>query len=205
MIQNFLKACFCRGTYRVKAVMTRIAVISRCRRGQAIVESLLAVIVLCIIFCGLFQVSLMFTAREIINHSSACGARAKTVGFNQWMVNKVVKVAAIPNAGKMTIPDMGGSDFSGEAQLAIEQARIPYFLASDTYYQSRNILDYENWDTIIVNSMNADYTMVDSSILQDYPLWVPLHDLFYNDDSIEIIGESSIENHCDLYINDMNW
>ena len=53
---------------------------------------------ICVIFMGIFQVSQLAVAREVLHHAAARGARARSVGFNAFMVQKSVRVAAIPNA-----------------------------------------------------------------------------------------------------------
>ena len=72
--------------------------------GQSLVESCLVIALISFIFMGLFQISRLSAAREVLQHAAARAARARTVGFNAWMVPKVVRVAAIPNAGRMTEP-----------------------------------------------------------------------------------------------------
>ena len=75
------------------------------RAGQSLVESCLVIGLTCLLFFGLLQISQLFAAREVLYHAAARGARAKTVGFNRWMVTKAVRVGAIPNAGRMLVPE----------------------------------------------------------------------------------------------------
>ena len=70
------------------------------RGGQAMLETLLVMLVLCLLFFGLLQVALVFNAREVLHHSAARAARARAVGFNDWMTTKAQRVAAIPNSGR---------------------------------------------------------------------------------------------------------
>jgi hypothetical protein len=136
------------------------------RSGQAILETCLAMLLICLLFAGLVQVSQLFAARDILQHAATSGARAKTVGFNQWMVEKVIKVAAIPNSGKMLAPSFThsaaltariqdsthtglwdyvvGATPSSE-QYAIERARIPAYLGSWNRGRAAYELDYERW------------------------------------------------------------
>jgi hypothetical protein len=37
-------------------------------------------------------------------------------------------------------------------------------------------------------------------VRQDYPLRTPMHTAFFADDSVELEGESEIENHHPLYL-----
>jgi hypothetical protein len=205
------------------------------RDGQSLIETCLAMLVICVVFAGLMQISQIFAAREILQHAAMRGARAKTVGFNQWMVKKVVRVASIPNAGKMLTPQFDNTDASLERLIAtntpgglwmsvlgrnpssiqynIEKGRIPNYLASDNEAGSSSILDYEDWDTIHEN-IDASALGSDSDALspplhvrieQDYPLWVHWHEAFYDANTLALKADSYLENHYPLYLNDMGW
>ncbi len=212
--------------------------------GQALIESCLAIALICLIFFGLLQISQLFAAREVLFHSAARAARAKTVGFNRFMVSKSARVAAIPNSGHMITPDYERGDQqlqtmietmrAGELwdatltgrhnemgdvtpssrQAGIERARIPNYLASHNWATARNILDYEYWEAgepngihLSLPSGGTSNSLLSVSVRQRYPMWVPLHRVFYapDDDAVTIEGISSIEKHYDLYINDYDW
>ena len=134
------------------------------------VESLVMMLVICQLFFGLFQLAHGFANREILRHAAARAARARTVGFNHWMVTKVMRVAAIPNAGRMLQPEETFVDAplrqavdtlgpgalwdwalaaTPDASRAVfERARIPDYLASENSARASYILDYERWDDI---------------------------------------------------------
>ncbi len=159
---------------------------------------------ICLIFFGLFQVSQLAAAREILNHAAARGARAKTVGFNEFMVTKVVRVASIPIAGKMiqpaytntdtTLPDMVETLSPGElwdevlsgsytdtALQDLETGRIPEYLGTDSPLYASYVLDYEDWDAIntyFPGEVPGD-TIIDITVSMDYPLRIPMHRTFY--------------------------
>lgn len=180
---------------------------------------------ICLIFMGLLQISHLFAAREILHHAAARAARARTVGFNQFMVNKAARVAAIPVAGKMLEPAFVNEDMTlrnmiatlkpgalwsaaleaqpVSAQYNLERARIPEYLASENGARALHILDYSNWDSIAV----SDSTTILDPVIHinarlDYPLWAPMHRTFYAADTVELTGESYLENHYPLYIDE---
>lgn len=183
---------------------------------------------------GLLQISEIFAAREILNHAAARGARARTVGFNSWMVEKAIRVASIPNAGKLTSPDFDNDDIAlqqmvvnlrpGELweqalraspsslQYNLERARIPEYMASYNRPRAGHILDYENWDTIRTDhgiaaepESGSSASLINVRVFQNYPLWVPMHRAFYRGDSINLSAEFTMESHYGLYIDDMFW
>jgi hypothetical protein len=211
------------------------------RAGQSMIETCLAVMMIGVIFAGLVQVSQIFAASEVLQHAALCAARAKTVGFNAWMVKKSMLAAAIPNSGKMLVPDYqnvngvlendaktGRPGSSGaiwdyalraspsSSQSAIEQARIPSYLASADQGQANAELNYADWDD---SSQNKIISVIDGETLgasggasvihvnlsQDYPLWTYWHESFYASDTIKLSADSYLENHYPLYIDDKGW
>jgi hypothetical protein len=141
------------------------------RTGQSLVESCLAVAVICLVFMGLLQIALLLTGREVMVRAAERGARARTVGFNWWMVYKVVRAAAIPNAGKMLVPGYNNPGIDLRNRMArekpgeiwasavaaqpssgqfeqVERGLIPQYLDSWNDPRARNILHYERWDDV---------------------------------------------------------
>ena len=161
------------------------------RDGQSLIETCLAMLVICLVFAGLMQISQIFAAKEILQHAAARGARAKTVGFNQWMVQKVVRVASIPNAGKMLVPPFDYADPRIEQMLAtnpgvlwmnvvrvipssiqygIEKGRIPDYLDSDDEGIANHVLKYEYWDTRYTIDADIDATVFGSGSGASIPI-----------------------------------
>ncbi len=152
---------------------------ARRRSGQAMVESMIVILVVCFLLFSLLELARGFAGREILRHSAARAARARTVGFNHWMCTKVMRVAAIPNAGKMLEPsyasftdeelrDALASKRPGELwdwsltanprsdRGATEAARIPDYLASEHEARAQYILDYEGWKDIHADGLGGD-------------------------------------------------
>ena len=174
---------------------------ARRRSGQALIESCIVVLLLCLICFGLLQISRFFAAQEIMDYASARGARARTVGFNQFMVFKAVRVGTIPSAGALEFPSVDGGP---SAQHDVEQARIPLYLGAERHGNLSGILDYEAWDDIQFSHQQTGFgDQVDFQTSQDIPFTFPLHRLYYAGDSLEIRGEASMEKHFPLYLEDM--
>jgi hypothetical protein len=150
--------------------MRRHGFFRRARDGQSLIESCVIICLIGVLFAGLLQISQLFAAREILHHAAARGARAKTVGFNWWMVEKSIRVASIPNAGRLIEPAFENEDFvlrfmtdtrrpgdlwehvmrtvPSSLQLQVERTRIPHYLATDNRARGSYILDYEEWDSV---------------------------------------------------------
>jgi hypothetical protein len=204
------------------------------RAGQSLIEACLATLILCLVFMGFFQISQLIGARQVLYHAAARGARAKAVGFNRFMIEKVIRVAAIPNAGRMIVPDMPNEDTQlrewletepagvawdhvmetapGMADVhEVERARIPEFMGAEHWPWALAILDYEYWDTLqssVPDIMN-DGAPLDVSVRQQIDLsrlfGIGIYSLFYAEDTLELEGESRLEAHYPLYIEDSNW
>lgn len=142
------------------------------------VESLIVLLVACLLLFTLLQTAQSFAHREIMRHAAARAARARTVGFNAWMCEKVMRAAAIPASGRMVEPSDAGTfdqelgeavaekrhgalwDWAvesepGPARAGFELARIPDYLASENSERASNILDYEGWPDISASGLGG--------------------------------------------------
>lgn len=142
-------------------------------RGQAMIESVLVIILACFCFLAIFQYANLFAAKAILAHAATRAARTRAVGFNHWMVEKSARVAAIPACGKRLIPESTGVDSAITAALSqnrvgaiwdlaltsstrspgtqLEVARLSDYMDSDNSPTASNILDYELWDSLTVD------------------------------------------------------
>jgi len=184
-----------------------VSVISSSRKaGQSLIESVLVVALVCLIFFGVFQVSQLFAYKEVLDYAAGRGARAKTVGFNRFMVFKTVRVGAIPNAGRLISPGYNGGP-AGEH--TVETPLIPLYLGGQDYGQLPAIMNYADWDsandvTYPQPAFLADGTLR-MEVRQRVPLRYPFHRAFYADDTVDMTGGSCLDNHYELYIDDRGW
>lgn len=140
------------------------------RGGQAMIESVFVIILTCLCFLGIFQYANLFSSKAVLSHAAARAARARTVGFNDWMVRKSARVAAIPACGKRLTPAAVGIDPAITSALSrnsvgeiwdlslrsstrspgtqLEVARVPDYMDSVNGPTAANILDYELWEAL---------------------------------------------------------
>lgn len=188
--------------------------------GQSLVETCIILVFLCLIFFGLLELSRLTAAKEILEYAASCGARARAVGFNPFMVHKVVRVASIPNAGPLLQPAVAPTPIApvfqaqrpGDAwmmalraqprspQLPVEVSRIPLFLGAETYGQLPAILDYARWEEIrhAVFDLRAPQVTVHTD--QPLDIQMPLLRLFIGEQRIRLEGRADLENHYPLYL-----
>lgn len=176
------------------------------RSGQGLIESCLIVALVCLVFFGVFQVSQLFASQEVLDYAAGRGARAKTVGFNHFMVLKTIRVGAIPNVGRLTNPAYTGGP---SQEYALEAARIPLYLGGENEGRLRAILDYTDWDTannvhVGVSSSLGDGTLR-QGVDQNVPLRLPFHHPFYDADSVGLSGECILDEHYTLYLDEAGW
>jgi hypothetical protein len=112
----------------------------RAESGQAIVESMLTMIVICLILFGLLQVFQIAAANLITSYSAFTSGRSYAVGFSAdengpwWrcLVYKSARVAAVGASGKRLYPE-NSSNFN-------EKDVIVRYLSEDGQW-----LEYEYW------------------------------------------------------------
>jgi len=173
------------------------------RSGQGLIESCLVMALVCLVFFGVFQISQLFAAQEILDYAAGRGARARAVGLNRFMVFKTIRVGAIPNAGLLVNPAHQG----GPAQQRnVEFARIPLYLGRENEGQLGATLDYSAWNTVRggLSRSLGDGTLLETTV-QDFSLNFPFHRAFYAADSVPLRGTNMIDEHSMLYLEDCGW
>ena len=195
---------------------------TRARAGSTLIEAALIMVLLCLILFGAVQVSVLYAGKEVLDYSASMAARSRAVGFNNFMVYKVMRVAAIPNAGRISNPDVATStadpavwadghpgeliDYAYQAQpeapqVAVERSRVPLYLGAEHWNQLAPILDYEDWDTVRMRGMTQlGEHMVWSDIYQRFPLRFPMHRTFYRGDEVDLDGRAQMDSHYSLYL-----
>lgn len=160
------------------------------RLGQAMVETALAVLFVTVAFLMLFQLAHAVTARILLGHAAARAARARAVGFNDWMCLKSARVAMIPVAGAMTWPEDGVSD---------EASRVPAYMQAENVSRANGILEYAGWGSM---DFHVESGIVGEEVDARVSLGVPR---FYSrggdgSGSFKVTGEASVEAHYPLYM-----
>lgn len=151
------------------------------RPGQAMLEALLAVCLVTSAFLALFKLSQMLTGKILLQHAAMRVARARAVGFNDFMCAKSARVAVIPVSGRRLWPP--GDEDMGWAE---EDARVRDYLCAPDGARARAILEFEKWGTLRVRPGNGT-----SSAAQMKTDW------------FDLVGEAGVERHATLYMRDL--
>ena len=112
------------------------------RSGQAMLESIIAMIVILLLFLALFNLSDQIRAKLLVENAATKCARARTVGYNDFMVRKIARLSTMPAAGKcLTLADSDG----GTLSLQSRYYKIDDYLMSEYEAQANAILNFELW------------------------------------------------------------
>ena len=96
----------------------------------------------------------MLTGKILVEHAAMRVARARAVGFNDFMCVKTARVAVIPVAGKRLWPT--GEGFSEGSDIL----RIRTYLESPDAPRANGLLQYEGWEKLQVDPGDAGQSVV---------------------------------------------
>ena len=134
------------------------------RAGQAAVETMLAVLVVTFVFLALFRLSHVLTGKILVEHAAMRVARARAVGFNDFMCAKAARVAVIPVAGKRLWPDPEEEEvekvLDGAQNDKAFTYRVRTYLESPDDARARGLLEYENWKNLGIDSGDGGQSVV---------------------------------------------
>ena len=129
-------------------------------------ETVLAVLCITFVFLALFRLSHMLMGKVLVEHAAMRVARARAVGFNDFMCVKAARVAVIPVAGKRLWPT--DEKFSSGNELA----RVRTYLESPDGARASGLLDYENWHKMTVDPGDGGQSVVTIDMGLFKPIWM---------------------------------
>ncbi len=165
------------------------------RKGQAMVETVVVMLFLCLVFFLVYEYANLLTAHTVMNYAAARAARARTVGFNDFMITKTVRVATASVAGSCRSHDDKGNDLATGTLVS----RMGSYLEAEQEADTKGILDFDLWDSDKLGwsadepgGENAELTI---HVWQRRPLYGS------DDEELrEVRGEAGIESHYPLYL-----
>lgn len=170
------------------------------RQGSTIVESCIVMILLCLILFGILQVSMVTAAHDVFLYSASAGARCATVGYNDGMIEKTVRIAALPTLGPRKIS-------TGE-----ELMRVRNYMSYEQQPDSKVLLSHITdtyWNSFDGAKASKSSGLVTMSVMQRYPMTFPFVRHFYNRNYTEFSTDSMdddmdvvLEDHAALYLYD---
>ena len=164
--------------------------------GQAMVESILALILLCLVFFVVYEYAHLLVAHTVLDYAAARAARARAVGFNDFMVTKTVRVATLATAGRDLLKDNAGKPLSTGTLVS----RMGAYLARESEADVRAVLDFEFW-----NPARLGWSCVDpGGDTLTLTVW-QRRPLYGEDDEADatlhrLEGRAEIEDHAGFYL-----
>ncbi len=147
------------------------------------------IVLLCLILFGMLQLSIVTAAHDVNIYAASCGARCAAVGYDDDMIEKAIRVAALPNMGAR--PGMG--------IYAEKTAARDYLLTQDA--GALSYVDSEYWDSLSGVDANMGADVVRVELLQRYPLAIPFVRAFSPDYEVDLNSEEvRMMNHAGLYL-----
>lgn len=132
------------------------------------IETTIAMIVVLIVFLAMFNLSDQMRAKLLVENASVKCARARAVGYNDFMLRKIARLSTMPAAGRCLTPSAQGGDAalsSGE-----RYARMGDYLASEYEAQADAILEFELWqDGNTSVECSADASRTTATVTQRRP------------------------------------
>ena len=135
------------------------------KAGQAMVEAILVLLFLFLAFYTVFQFADNFRAKLLVDYAASRVARARTVGMNDYMLEKTADIATMAAAGECYTETDTGRRLSARGLIA----RSGDYLACEYGAQARQVLDFELWRD---GKTQATCPRGEYSIEAHYPDWI---------------------------------
>lgn len=168
------------------------------RSGQAMIESIVVLFFLCLVFFAVYEYANLLTAHTVLDYAAARAARARTVGFNDFMVTKTVRVATMATAGRCLTQSESGGPLSTGTLVS----RMGSYLECESEGDTRAILDFDLWDGGHLgwscSEPGGDVSDLTLRVWQRRPLYGSVDEADASLHSLE--GVAEIEGHAPFYL-----
>ena len=170
------------------------------RSGQAMVETIVVMIFLCLAFFLTYEYANLFNVHTVLDYAAARAARARTVGFDDFMITKSVRVATASVAGRCR----SLTDENAGLSNAMIISRMGSYMETPSEAYTRGVLDFELWDSDklgwTVDEVKDDNSELRVRVWQNHPLYGSEGDCSRQREFRRLTGEAAIENHYSLYL-----
>ena len=170
------------------------------KAGQAMVETIFVLIFLFLAFYTVFQFADNLRAKLLVDYAASRVARARTVGMNDYMLEKTADIATMAAAGEChTRTDDGKRLYTGDLIN-----RSGDYLECEYWEQARQVLDFELWrNGKTRTSCPLAGSKLTAHVIQLRPQFFDLGSYVFGTPPVDkddvsharIVGEYSIEAH----------
>lgn len=170
--------------------------IRRNRRAQAMVESMLSLVVILFVFLVLFNLADDTRTKLLAETAAAKCARARAVGYNDFQLRKIARLALMPASGRCLTEDS-----SRIISYSERVNRIGPYLNSEYETQSAAILDFDGWRNGGVKAeASRDPLLISSEVAKLQPSLFEPPDPADDRVRTKIIGTGKCEAHYTDYL-----
>ena len=168
------------------------------------VESIIVLFFLCVIFFLVFDYARLLICHTTLDYAAARAARARAVGFNDFMILKTARLGAMAVSGECLTRVNGDSAPSTAALVS----RMGSYLQAPSPAETAGILDFELWRNGNLGwtcaEPRGDVGELTMYVWQRQPVFNSLNPpgAPERDDAamITLHGEAKIENHYPFYL-----
>ena len=174
------------------------------REGQSMIETVIVLFFLCIVFFWVYEYTGLLTRHTVLDYAAARAARARTVGFNDFMITKTVRIATMSTAGACETKDDEGNGLATGTLVS----RMGSYLQAESEAETRGILDFKYGDGAHLgwtcSEPGGDVNELTMRVWQRRPLYGSGAD----DETVDaadrqeytLTGEARIEGHYPFYL-----
>ena len=105
------------------------------------VESIIVLLLSLVLFFLLFDFLETSRSKIFVEYAAAKCARGRALGYNDFHITKIARIATMPVSGKCLTTDDDGTRISPHSRIE----RIGPYLASEYEAQANVVLDFELW------------------------------------------------------------
>jgi len=169
------------------------------------IETTIVLFMLCIIFFLVFDYARLLNCRTVLEYAATRCARARAVGFNDFMVLKTARLGAMSVSGKC-LTQFDDDDPDAQPTTSMLVNRMGSYLQTASYAETFGILDFELWQP-----SKLGWSCVESSdgiamhVWQKQPVFRILNPQGADDGDDDIVevtlhGNAKIESHYPFYL-----
>ena len=175
----------------------------RAKRGQAIVETSVVLLVMLAAFLFFFDFAYGVVVQLHLNNAAARVARADAVGFNSFQRLKAARVAMLPVSGRREVPEENRVVPGVEGELGL----VRTLMQCENEVEVRGVLFYERWHHLN-QSAKRNNGRTEATVNFQMPLSMPSRfaSLFgargFGGETRQLSGVWAIEDHASYYLED---
>ena len=175
--------------------------------GQALVETIIVLFFICILFFLVLDYARLLNCKTILDYAAARCARARTVGFNDFMILKTARLGVMSVSGKC-LTQFDDEDPDAQPSTEMLRNRMGSYLQTSFISETPGILDFElwrpdklGWSCVESHGDSGDISM---HVWQRQPLFSTLNppESDERDDAAEVMlhGNAKMESHYPFYL-----